>query len=1326
VTGPLPRLRAAPAPSAAASPARPGTSALVRAVALAALLTAVAVATSDAGAAAAAAAPAQAVEHQTYGRFGQVSIYRRAPVPKGVVVLVSGEDGWDSHAEALARSLESLDALVIGLDLQYYLRKMERLTQDCSYPAGDFEMLSKLVQKKLELPAYTPPVLAGFGTGATLAYGALAQAPAGSFAGAISLGFCPAIETGHPLCAGRGLVSKPLPGGGSYQLQPVASLDQPWLLIPGVAAGGGVASCGGGPAQAPEAFAAKVKGAAVISPPKSSGHHQAAPELRAASGLKQAYLRVLNTADLARPPESAVRRSLADLPLLELPEPGSTGDTLAVIVSGDGGWAGLDRDVAAQLADRGFPVVGLNTLQYFWTPRAPEGAAADLARVLRTYLAAWKRKDAVLIGYSLGAEVLPFMVDRLPPDLQAKVRLVALLGPSRTTSFEFRLSEWLGHGGGEERPVAPEVAKLKGKPVLCVYGSGEKATSLCTALAPSLATGVALPGAHYLGSDPRAVVVAIVRQLGKAAGEPAEPAAKPAAQPAGDEADQKGKKRRHPPAPPPPAASPPPPGASPPQQQPQPGASPPQQQPPGATPPTVAAFGGALTAAAGFALANAPLAVMAGRPGWNSGSSLRPGLLAFGTAPSAPAPAAPAPPVEETTQYGRFGTLHLLRETPHPANIVLFFSDEAGWDAAAARMARAFAAQGLLVVGIDTRHYLQRVAQQHDNCAYTAGSLEILSKVVQKRLGFPAYVHPLVGGFGAGAALAYGALAQAPARTFRGGLGLALCPRLPGGQDLCSGHGLVTRPGVQGGFELLPAKDVEQPWVSLVGAADGRCPAAVAAELAHSIPDAEAVTLPGVDHAFAQPALWQPALHRALGRLLAAPHPGEQPGASPATGETVGSAAFPGLPLIEMPSAGSPGGPLAVILSGDGGWASVDREVAKVLAGRRGVPVVGLDTLEYFWNGRTPDGAAADLQRVLRHYLAAWKRDRVLLAGYSLGADVLPFMADRLPADLLDRVEVIALLGPSHTTPFEIRVKENQASELPVKPEVVKLRGRRVLCVAAAGEEDSLCSDLGSELAERVELKGSHAFKGDYEQLADRILEGARPARAAPPPAIGTAAPPRARSATDLPAALGAAVLSPALAAGDRIYAFYALFLAVFLPRWLMRWRRALGDRSSNRSTAVRASSSYLPLVLHGLAAGVLYYGIARAVQAAPAAADPFVIAPQRLAGGLVMLAAAGLAAWALAVFPSWRLAARIESGHELCVAGPFRWVRHPIYLAMDLLALGSWLWVPTAIVALGVALVALAGDLRARGEERLLHATFGQAYDSYLHQARRFVPGIY
>ena len=101
------------------------------------------------------------------------------------------------------------------------------------------------------------------------------------------------------------------------------------------------------------------------------------------------------------------------------------------MVSGDGGWAALDRDIAARLARAGLAVVGLDALRYFWKRRDPQQAAAALGRILRHYLAAWDRHEVAVIGYSRGAEVVPFMVDRLAPDLLAKVRLVALLGPSR-------------------------------------------------------------------------------------------------------------------------------------------------------------------------------------------------------------------------------------------------------------------------------------------------------------------------------------------------------------------------------------------------------------------------------------------------------------------------------------------------------------------------------------------------------------------------------------------------------------------------------------------------------------------------------------------------------------------------------------------------------------------------------------------------------------------------------------------------------------------------------------------------------------------------------
>ena len=201
------------------------------------------------------------------------------------------------------------------------------------------------------------------------------------------------------------------------------------------------------------------------------------------------------------------------------------------------------------------------------------------------------------------------------------------------------------------------------------------------------------------------------------------------------------------------------------------------------------------------------------------------------------------------------------------------------------------------------------------------------------------------------------------------------------------------------------------------------------------------------------------------------------------------------LPLVELRATGTPVGSLAVMLSGDGGWASIDRDIGGALAAR-GVDVVGLNSLRYFWTRRTPDSATADLDRVLRHYLAAWGAERVLLLGYSRGADVLPFLAARLAPDLRARVAVIALLGPARSVDFEFHLSDwvadaDQATELPIRPEVEKLRGMHLLCVYGADETDSLCSEIGPPLATVLEQPGGHHFGGDYDAIVTRILAAA-------------------------------------------------------------------------------------------------------------------------------------------------------------------------------------------------------------------------------------------
>lgn len=198
----------------------------------------------------------------------------------------------------------------------------------------------------------------------------------------------------------------------------------------------------------------------------------------------------------AAPPRAG--SGVDDLPLVTVAAR-QPGDTLAVLLSGDGGWAELDRALASALAAHGITVIGWDSLRYYWTPRTPEGAARDLARILAHYGPALRRQRIVLIGYSLGADVLPFLVRRLPAEWKAHIEKIVLLGPGTYAHFEFKLIDWLGGTRGR-LDVYSEVAQLTGTPLLCIRGAKEP-DSLCPRLAPTVATTITLPGGHHFDRD---------------------------------------------------------------------------------------------------------------------------------------------------------------------------------------------------------------------------------------------------------------------------------------------------------------------------------------------------------------------------------------------------------------------------------------------------------------------------------------------------------------------------------------------------------------------------------------------------------------------------------------------------------------------------------------------------------------------------------------------------------------------------------------------------------------------------------------------------------
>jgi len=90
------------------------------------------------------------------------------------------------------------------------------------------------VRSQMHVSPSLKPLLIGYSSGATIAYAGLAQAPAGRYSGAMTLGFCPDLIIHKPFCRGAGLTaekqSKP-PYGAVFNTVPEAGA--PWIVLQG-------------------------------------------------------------------------------------------------------------------------------------------------------------------------------------------------------------------------------------------------------------------------------------------------------------------------------------------------------------------------------------------------------------------------------------------------------------------------------------------------------------------------------------------------------------------------------------------------------------------------------------------------------------------------------------------------------------------------------------------------------------------------------------------------------------------------------------------------------------------------------------------------------------------------------------------------------------------------------------------------------------------------------------------------------------------------------------------------------------------------------------
>jgi len=408
----------------------------------------------------------------------QLGVVRTFPAwfgQRGLVYLLSDAAGWGPEDEQAARGYALRGNFVVGIDSGAFLSHLNRLHPGCLFLPGMLENFSHTQQRTAGTSHFVGALLLGHGLGATLVYAAQLQAPPLALGAAVALDPDPRLALQIPLCD-----------------HPARARD------------------GGGLTLAPEALsrvvAARVLADSTATPEQRAfvdavlraGTTAAADSVISAGPrtLRQSYALALSSIDA-----ELQRSGINGLPLVEVPAALPSNPAFAIIYSGDGGWRDLDRTLAGVLAARGVSVVGVDVLRYYWNSKSPRTAAADLARIIRYYQQTWQRQRVLLIGFSFGADVLPFVIDRLPADVRARVSLVSLLSPERTTAFEVEPRGWFGRPSSNGLPIEPALRRLASMRLQCIYGADEAATSLCTTPAASVHQVLRKSGGHHFDQD---------------------------------------------------------------------------------------------------------------------------------------------------------------------------------------------------------------------------------------------------------------------------------------------------------------------------------------------------------------------------------------------------------------------------------------------------------------------------------------------------------------------------------------------------------------------------------------------------------------------------------------------------------------------------------------------------------------------------------------------------------------------------------------------------------------------------------------------------------
>jgi len=181
-------------------------------------------------------------------------------------------------------------------------------------------------------------------------------------------------------------------------------------------------------------------------------------------------------------------------------------------ITGDAGLVRFDTKMTKQYKANGYSYIALSSIKYFLAVKTPAKVGKDMIPLIQRYIKNWNKEEIILVGFSFGAEITPFLFEELPPEMRDKVKMVVLLTPSKTSDFRIHIRDMIGFDKKNEvYDVAEETAKITTSKILAIYGKREKSIFLKSSEQPNLKV-LYIRGGHDF-KDSKMVFDLIMKEL---------------------------------------------------------------------------------------------------------------------------------------------------------------------------------------------------------------------------------------------------------------------------------------------------------------------------------------------------------------------------------------------------------------------------------------------------------------------------------------------------------------------------------------------------------------------------------------------------------------------------------------------------------------------------------------------------------------------------------------------------------------------------------------------------------------------------------------------